>query len=169
MTSRLAFDCPNLDDPQLIALQKDIVQKRATTLREAVTVPIPVEVIRCLELFVCSDAPDPARLFIWWLCLVFASLRFDDGVHVSPRDLHLLDEGLFGVVWQTKVERKRRGTKFVIPRVGFSGQEWLVEGWNLLTRGDSDRDFWRPQQPHRVQTGTPRLCEISAVAQSHCA
>ena len=24
------------------------------------------------------------------------------------------EEGMFGVAWQTKVERKRRGTKFVV-------------------------------------------------------
>lgn len=49
---------------------------------------------------------------MWWvLCLIFASLRFDDGIHVKPRELHLADEGLFGVAWQTKVERKKVGTR----------------------------------------------------------
>ena len=150
VTSRLAIDCPDLDDPQLIALQKEIVQRRATTLKEAV--PIPIEVIRCLELFVCSDAPDPARLFLWWwLCLVFTSLRFDDGVHVSPKDLQFLDDGLFGVSWQTKVERKRRGTKFAIPCVGFSGQEWLAAGWDLFNKGSLERDFWMSDLNSRTE------------------
>ena len=68
-----------------------------------------------------EDRPLAARLFIWWiLCLIFASLRFDDGVHVKPLELSFKDEGLFGVAWQTKVERKRVGTRFVVPRIGFS-------------------------------------------------
>ena len=114
VTSRLAIECPNLDDPQLLALQKEVVLKRAKTLKEAI--PIPLEVVRCLEVYVMSEQPAPARLFVWWwLCLVYASLRFDDGVHVSPKELVLGDDGLFGVSWQTKVERKRRGTKFVSP------------------------------------------------------
>ena len=156
VASRLAIDCPNLDDPLLVALQKEVVNKRATLLKEAV--PIPMEVIRCMEIFVVSEAPAAARLFVWWwLCLVFASLRFDDGVHVKPSELQLLNDGLFGVSWQTKVERKRRGTKFVVPRVGFSDVGWLEEGWALLTSDSLDRDFWicdlnsrsefRPQPP----------------------
>ena len=49
---------------------------------------------------------------------------------------------MFGVAWQTKVERKRRGTKFVVPHVGFSGVDWLREGWGFLQQEDLDRDFW---------------------------
>ena len=141
VTGRLAIQCLDLDDPQLLALQKEVVTKRAKSLKEAV--PIPIEVVRCLEVFVASESPDQARLFIWWwLCLVYASLRFDDGVHVAPRELVLNDVGLFGVSWQTKVERKRRGTKFVIPLVGFSGFLWVQEGWDLLQATGLDRDFW---------------------------
>ena len=38
--------------------------------------------------------------------MIFASLRFDDAIHVKPRELNVEDQGLFGVAWQTKVERK---------------------------------------------------------------
>lgn len=56
--------------------------------------------------------PAPARLFVWWwLCMVFASLRYDDAMHVKPKELLMSEEGLFGVAWQTKINRKRRGTK----------------------------------------------------------
>ena len=117
VSSRLAIDCPDLDDAKLVALQKEVVLNRATTLKEAV--PVPMEVVRCMELFVAAnDVPDAARLFVWWwLCLIYASLRFDDGIHVSPKELSFTEDGLFGVSWQTKVERKRRGTKFVVPIV----------------------------------------------------
>ena len=51
-------------------------------------------------LVVGRDLPDPARLFIWWLlCMIFASLRFDDALHVKPDELKMQDEGLFGVAW----------------------------------------------------------------------
>lgn len=57
VTSRLAIDCPNLDAPQILAPQKEVVAKRATDLKEAVR--IPIEVIRCLEIFAASEHPDP--------------------------------------------------------------------------------------------------------------
>ena len=75
---------------------------------------------------------------------MFASLWFDDAMHVRPDELVMNEEGLFGVAWQTKVERKRRGTKFVVPHVGFSGSDWLRPGWQLLQNEHFGlaRDFW---------------------------
>ena len=114
VTSKLAIECPDLAHPALLAVQAEIVKKRNTTLKEAV--PIPIAAVACLELFVVDpNEPDAARLFAWWwLCMVFASLRFDDALHVKPQELVLTDQGLFGIAWQTKVERRRRGTKFVV-------------------------------------------------------
>ena len=79
-----------------------------------------------LESLVCNAE----RLFVWWiLCMIFASFRFDDAVHVRPDELIMNDEGMFGVAWQTKVDRKRSGTKFVVPKVGFkNNSEWLEQG-----------------------------------------
>eukprot|EP00435_Cladocopium_sp_Y103_P026591 s1365_g6.t1 len=142
VTSKLAIECPDVDHAGLLAIQSEVISKRAKTLKEAV--PIPTAVVRCLELFVMDDGePEAARLFVWWwLCMVFASLRYDDAMHVKPNELAMSEEGMFGVAWQTKVERKRRGTKFVVPHVGFSGVDWLREGWGLLQNEDLDRDFW---------------------------
>ncbi|CAL1129875.1 unnamed protein product, partial [Cladocopium goreaui] len=142
VTSKLAIECPDLAHPALLAVQSDITQKRATTLKEAV--PFSIELVGCLEMFVCDKLePAPARLFIWWwLCMVFASLRFDDAMHVKPMELLMSEEGLFGVAWQTKVERRRRGTKFVVPHVGFKESKWLEEGWNLFSSEDLERDYW---------------------------
>eukprot|EP00435_Cladocopium_sp_Y103_P066429 s1306_g28.t1 len=119
VTSKLAIDCPDLSHPALLAVQAEIVQKRAATLKEAV--PIPIEAIGCMELFVTDDTePEASRIFVWWwLCMVFASLRFDEAVHVKPKELIITDEGLFDVAWQTKVERKRRGTKELNTRDAF--------------------------------------------------
>ena len=142
VTSKLAIDCPDLAHPALLAVQADITQKRATTLKEAV--PFPIELVSCLELYVTdSFEPKPARLFVWWwLCMVFASLRFDDAMHVKPKELLMSEEGLFGVAWQTKVERRRRGTKFVVPHVGFKDSKWLEVGWKLFQLEDHERDYW---------------------------
>ena len=78
--------------------------------------------------------------------LVFASLRFDDAIHVKPLELEMRpDVGLLGVAWQTKVERKRRGTKFIVPNVGFTDGQWLWVGWELFDVANvPERDFWVP-------------------------
>ena len=53
------------------------------------------------------------------------------------------ETGLFGVAWQTKVERKRRGTRFAVPAVGFRKQDWLLSWWKLFSDQKlQDRDFW---------------------------
>jgi len=74
--------------------------------------------------------------------LVVALHGFDDAVHVKPHELILTDEGLFGVAWQTKVERKRRGTKFAVPHVGFADSGWLLAGWSIFQLESFDRDYW---------------------------
>ena len=62
----------------------------------------------------------------------FASLRFDDAIHVKPAELIMQDEGLFGVAWQTKVERKRFWNQVHGPKVGFRHNDWLEVGWSLF-------------------------------------
>ena len=42
--------------------------------------------------------------------MIYASVRFDDAMRVAPTFLEFTDEALLGLVWQTKVERRRRGT-----------------------------------------------------------
>ena len=146
VTSRLDIDCPDLEDSRLGALVQRIVADRAKTLKEAV--PIPIEVVGALEQLVCDvELQQPARIFIWWLlCMVFASLRFDDAIHVRPKELIMLEEGLFGVAWQTKVDRKRAGTRFMVPKVGFSDSNWLELGWEMFKEDAiPDRDFWVPE------------------------
>ena len=149
--ARLVMDPPNMDEPSIVALQHEVINKRAETLREAV--PIPSKVVGCLEEFVVDDSfPWACRVFIWWwLCLVFASLRFDDGKHVKPKDLRMQNTGLFGVAWQTKVDRKRKGTRFAIPHVGFKQATWLQVGWELFMADEHERDFWVPELNSRSE------------------
>lgn len=146
VTSRLDIDCPDLEDSRVTALAQKVVTDRAKTLKEAI--PIPIEVVGALEALVVEEGlADPAKIFVWWLlCMVFASLRFDDAIHVRPKELIMMDEGLFGVAWQTKVDRKRAGTRFMVPKVGFLDSTWLEVGWNLFKeQGVPDRDFWVPE------------------------
>ncbi|CAE7749104.1 unnamed protein product, partial [Symbiodinium necroappetens] len=51
--------------------------------------PFEIPLVIAMEKFVCSDIhPKPARIFMWWvLCMIFASLRFDDAIHVKPHEL----------------------------------------------------------------------------------
>ena len=128
-----AIDLPDLDDRRLRALQESVISKRAKTLKEAL--PIPIEVVGLLEVFVCDvSKPEASRVFVWWiLCMIFTSLRFDDAIHVRPCELVMQEEGLFGVAWQTKVDRKRAGTKFVVPSLFFS-----IEGMATLSRSESE-------------------------------
>ena len=143
VASRLALSLPDLDDRRLRSLQESVVVKRAKTLKEAVPIPIPV-VSGLEEIVVGEFFPVAARIFVWWiLCMIFASLRFDDAIHVRPHELRMQDEGLFGVAWQTKVDRKRAGTRFVVPAVGFKVQNWLQVGRELFLDQDfPERDFW---------------------------
>ena len=92
VTSKLAIDCPDVDHAGLLAIQNEVISKRAKTLKEAV--PIPTEVVKCLELLVMDvGEPEAARLFVWWwLCMVFASLRYDDAMHVKPQGRGLANQ-----------------------------------------------------------------------------
>ena len=144
--SRLAIDAPDFEDPRFLALQKEIITERAKTLREAV--PFPTALVGELKFYVLDeDKPLPSRVFVWWvLCMIFASLRFDDAVHVKPAELCMKEEGLFGVAWQTKVERRRTGTRFIVPKIGFKESSWLEIGWDLFQDTlSADRDFWIPE------------------------
>ena len=144
--ARLAIDQPNFEDHRFLALQAAVISDRAKTLKEAV--PVPIEVVSVLEALVLDvDQGEVTRVFVWWiLCMIFASLRFDDAVHVVPIELEMREEGLFGVSWQTKVERKRVGTRFAAPKIGFAHSEWLEVGWELFAdKFISDRDYWIPE------------------------
>ena len=108
---RINLEIPSLDTAEVMALEKSVFDKRGKPLKEAIPFPIPV--VAAMEKFVMRDEFNEAEIFVWWiLCMIFASLRFDDAIHVKPHEIELKEEGLFGVSWQTKSERKRRGTKF---------------------------------------------------------
>ncbi len=142
VAARLALELPDLQDMRLKALQDRVISNRAKMLKEAIPVPLAV---RALEKYALTEGESTqGRIFAWWiLCMIFASLRFDDAIHVRPSELVWKEEGLYGVAWQTKVDRKRAGTRFIVtPDVGFSSETWLSCGWGLFQPFIVDRDFW---------------------------
>ena len=142
VAARLALELPDLQDMRLKALQDRVISNRAKMLKEAIPVPLAV---RALEKYALTEGESTqGRIFAWWiLCMIFASLRFDDAIHVRPSELVWKEEGLYGVAWQTKVDRKRAGTRFIVtPDVGFSSETWLSCGWGLFQPFIGDRDFW---------------------------
>lgn len=141
---RLIMTCPDLNDPHLVAVIDRVHQEKGKELKEAI--PLPGKIVMAMEIHMDTlrrKDKIPGMLFVWWtLILIYSSLRFDDGVHVAPISLQLTDDGLFGVVWQTKVDRKRRGTRFAVPRCSLSGVDWLMLGWRAFQDYRADRDFF---------------------------
>lgn len=142
---RLAMQCPEMGDARLKALIDKVHAERGKELKEAV--PLPPKLIVALEVFLARmvvEGRKAAAVMTWWvLILIYASLRFDDGVHVSPTSLQMSeDDVLLGVVWQTKVDRKRRGTRFAVPACSVSGTEWLKLGWEIFQPMITDRDYF---------------------------
>ena len=143
---RLAMKAPLLDlsDPQLKAVSDQVHLDRGKELKEAV--PLPLKMVAALELYVITlvkEKKEPAAIFVWWtMLLIYSSLRFDDGVHVAPTSLCMTETALLGMVWQTKVERKRRGTRFAVPMCSVSDANWLEVGWNAFQKYISDRDYF---------------------------
>ena len=141
---RLAMFCPEMGDARLKALIEAVHTERGKELKEAI--PVPPKLVMALEVMIpkliCENKV-AAAITVWWvLILIYASLRFDDGVHVAPSSLEMTQEALLGVVWQTNVERKRRGTRFAVPACSISGVEWLQMGWDLFKPYLSDRDYF---------------------------
>ena len=143
---KLVMKTPLLDtaDPQLKALIDQVHLDRGKELKEAV--PVPIKLVAAMELYVVTlikEKKEPAAIFLWWaLILIYSSLRFDDGVHVAPTSLQMTEEALLGVVWQTKVERKRKGTRFAVPVCSISDTSWLEIGWPVFQAYRSDRDYF---------------------------
>ena len=144
MGSRLKMNVPDMADPQVVALETGIIEIRGKELKEAV--PVPLLLVGLCELYLEEHLLTEvvvSLLLGWVLCMIYASLRFSDAVHVKTSTLELRNEGLFGVAWQTKVERKRRGTKFAVPTGGLRSTTWLGSWFTLFQdRLGSDRDFW---------------------------
>ena len=141
---RIVMEAPDMSDPGFGAIITRIYEERGKELREAV--PVDFRLVVALELLMQKQLDknvQPAGIFLWWtLILIYASLRFDDGRHVDPTSLTLSSEALLGLVWQTKVERRRRGTRFAVPLCSMSGTDWLELGWKAFQPFCTERDYF---------------------------
>ena len=131
------MQAPDLLDARIIALQKRVYGERGKETREAVPIPL---VLVCARF---RSSQFVLAFFAWWiLIMIYSSLRFDDAMHVVPEALAMKDEALYGVVWQTKVERQKKGTRFAVAKVSVSGEEWMEDGWSAASFEMDDRDYF---------------------------
>ena len=143
---RLGMTAPDLAAPSIRAIRDQVVTDRGRPVREAV--PFPLDVIRAFEAMAAGAGsqhlPTCFRIVSGMcLCMIYASLRFNDAVHTEVRSVVFTDDVLRGTCWQTKADRKRRGTRFAIVNSSFGSIPWLPAWWAwvspLLTH---DADFW---------------------------
>ncbi len=92
------------------------------------------ESIAKLERFVMDETQSPVeRLLVGTILLMcYASLRFDDALHSPPDLMQLVTGILLGVAWQTKVDRKKRGTRWSASRGSVTGCDWVEVWFGLL-------------------------------------
>ena len=156
---RLVMTPPDLKSGGIVAIEEKVHTDRGKELKEAI--PISLHLVGALEHLLVYQSPDPNKeastVFLFWiLILIYGSLRFDDGKHVSPSSLTLERDALYGLIWQTKVERKRKGTRFAVPKCSVSGADWFSIGWTAFQPFRDDRDFfiWDLKTEKRVRSGS---------------
>ena len=141
---------PDLKDVRILAIEDQVIEERGTETRKAN--PFPMDVVKGRELIVdryASTTKTTLVIYSWFvLCMTYASLRFDDALHVKPSSLKMVKGVLYGKCWQTKVERRRRGTFFAVPAVSLAGVDWLQKGFevykSVTTKEGWEADFWIP-------------------------
>ena len=131
---------PDLLDARIMALQKKVYGDRGKETREAV--PIPLALVAALERFVAAR----------FRTSQFHVVGLDHDILVpevrrrTPRrageKLVMKDEALYRAVWQTKVERQKKGTRFAAAKVSVSGENWMEEGWSAASFQMDDRDYF---------------------------
>ena len=102
------------------ALRAMAIDQLGKPIREAK--PVNTALIKHLELRLEALEDGPRLLCGIFLCVIYASLRFDGQRRVCPGDLAFSEGALRGTAWQTKVERARHGTRFAVPDVSLSGK-----------------------------------------------
>lgn len=105
----------------------------------------PADVIALEELAADTVAPALSR---WASCcnlvLVYAGCRFDDVLHTKGPSLKLGEKGLEGCAYQTKTDRHKRGTPWLVPRCGISIADvaaLIWDAWLLLPPSCRECDY----------------------------
>ena len=152
MGKRIGMEVPEIDDDLVKALQDQVVEQRGREIREAV--PVPFGAIAALELAL-HEWDNAGRhtdvVVAWWvLCMVWSSMRFDDALHIRPDTLQMGPCALTCRAWQTKVDRKRRGTCFAVCDVAVAAPGWLSRGF----------ETYKAAMPTALQAIDYWLCDV---------
>jgi hypothetical protein len=143
VSRRLEMDIPDMDTPEFVAIKAKIIEQRGTELKEAKA--LPLQLVAGLEAVAALGHGAKAHLAWYTLCMVYASLRYDDAMHVVPTRLRLEGGDLHGTSWQTKTDRTRKGVQFAVPDVSTSGHKWLGPGLERFRHELGGlRDYWMP-------------------------
>ena len=104
--------------------------------------------MKALEAYVhLRNSGHPLPASFSWQCLVmlWASMRCDDALHTPPSSVDLREDRLHAATWQKKVDKIRRGTRYVVPRFSL-GDDWLLSrhgAWrSVVTQEYLDSDHW---------------------------
>ena len=105
--------------------QNSLIPAIGATLSETKTMNlttkkvVSVDQVKRMEHFMTREKPMEILFLGVFLIQIMASLRFDDLLHTAPELVTLVAGALLGVAWQTKVDRRRRGTKWAESRGSF--------------------------------------------------
>ena len=135
IAKKIGMTTPDLKSEYLLAVEKEVYEARGQEVKKAI--PFPMELVAAFEhmLMRFKKVEDKKALvyFIWIvLIMTYASLRFSDMVHTKPETLAYVKGVLYGSCWRTKVERRKRGTKFAVPDVAITKKPWLTTGLRIF-------------------------------------
>ena len=144
ISRKIGMPIPDLKSEYLVAIENEVFEARGEEVKKAI--PFPMDLVAALENMLMSfrKIPEkkPTAYFVWILLLMtYSSLRFSDMLHTKPETLVYNKGVLYGSCWRTKVERKKRGTKFAVPDVAITKKPWLTEGlmiFNEIAPAKSD-------------------------------
>ena len=123
-----------------------------------------------LELFLGdTDRPKYARAMSFVaLIMLWGSMRADDVQCVRPESMRLTIEGFACKLWKTKTTGPDRRVNmvqvFISRKAGFSGQDWLAQGYKLWSEIEYKRDFLVLQASDDWETCVNRGVDASTVS-----
>ena len=169
------MEAPDTKAYLLLAIRDKAVQERGKETKEAEPIPVGAtgRVEQFLTLCSATKMKRPLQMFVWWvLCMIYASLRFEDACHVRPDGLAMGVEAFTGSSWQTKTERRRKKCPLHGGQLGNAMPRMAAQRLDSLQRESHVRqrllDAARVLQERRVQDvpwtehGLPGVGTVSA-------
>jgi hypothetical protein len=143
VSERLMMPPPDTQDADVKAICASVTEERAETIRQAPA--IPLSILKALEIYVQHGSRHLAVVAWFILVATYGTLRWDDAQHTRTDSLEYVDDGMYGVSWQTKVMRTRQGVKFFVLACGLTLTSWLRTGYDMFVElCPGTRDFLLP-------------------------